>query len=210
MANLPAGLEDSDFDTIEDAVLETARGRWFLREFARRARAADTSRLMQSISRIEDMLRSRDLSQPLTQNQHARELEERQVRFADIAWMLRERGYDGDICALIEKEARSLGALAAALREGCDPTPDPGAEAASAPRIETTRAIAAPLPEPEPEADAVEIEAPPPLVEAARTLAPEPAAAPWVAPPPDWRQSAVLALAPFDLMSTRESLAFFA
>ena len=34
----PPGLTEDDFESIEDAVMETARGRWFLREFARRAR----------------------------------------------------------------------------------------------------------------------------------------------------------------------------
>ena len=29
---------DEDYDRIESAVLETARGRWFLREFSRRQR----------------------------------------------------------------------------------------------------------------------------------------------------------------------------
>ena len=52
----PHGLGESDFEAIEEAVLETARGRWFLREFGRRARAQDTARLMDALARIERML----------------------------------------------------------------------------------------------------------------------------------------------------------
>ena len=117
----PQGLEESDFETIEDAVLETARGRWFLREFARRARAADTGRLLEALGRIENLLSDREgpRSAPIIDGeQQARLLDERQERLSEIGWMLRERGYDGDICALIEKEARALARLAATVRGG--------------------------------------------------------------------------------------------
>ncbi|QLP97603.1 MAG: hypothetical protein HZY79_09655 [Rhodoblastus sp.] len=40
----PAGLTPDDYDRIEEAVMETARGRWFLAEFARRVRAGDTQK----------------------------------------------------------------------------------------------------------------------------------------------------------------------
>lgn len=41
-----------EYDAIESAVLETARGRWFLEEFARRHRVADTQTLLDAISRL--------------------------------------------------------------------------------------------------------------------------------------------------------------
>ncbi|MEN6543441.1 hypothetical protein [Parvibaculum sp.] len=44
-------VAQNDFDTIESAVMESPRGRWFLAEFARRARAADTDRLLAAIER---------------------------------------------------------------------------------------------------------------------------------------------------------------
>lgn len=46
----------SDFDAIEAAVMETARGRWFLAEYARRNRSADTLQLLQVLERIEKSL----------------------------------------------------------------------------------------------------------------------------------------------------------
>jgi hypothetical protein len=42
-----------DFEAIEAAVLETARGRWFLGEFTRRNRNADTGVLLEAIRRLE-------------------------------------------------------------------------------------------------------------------------------------------------------------
>ncbi|HUE46278.1 MAG TPA: hypothetical protein VMO81_08515 [Aestuariivirgaceae bacterium] len=42
-----------DYEAIEAAVLESPRGRWFLGEFARRHRAADTLMLLEAIRRLE-------------------------------------------------------------------------------------------------------------------------------------------------------------
>jgi chemotaxis protein CheZ len=55
MANLPipAPLSEVDYEQIEGAVMETARGRWFLAEYARRNRHADTTMLLKALDRIE-------------------------------------------------------------------------------------------------------------------------------------------------------------
>ena len=55
MANLPipAPLSEVDYEQIEGAVMETARGRWFLAEYARRNRNADTTMLLKALDRIE-------------------------------------------------------------------------------------------------------------------------------------------------------------
>jgi hypothetical protein len=47
----PAG--DPDFQAIESAVMETARGRWFLAEYAKRHRSADTGTILDALHRIE-------------------------------------------------------------------------------------------------------------------------------------------------------------
>ncbi len=44
---------EADYEAIADAVMETERGRWFLREYARRNRHADTEMLLTSLGRIE-------------------------------------------------------------------------------------------------------------------------------------------------------------
>ena len=49
----PEQLREADFELIEAAVRETARGRWFLDEFARRMRAADAARILGAIDRLE-------------------------------------------------------------------------------------------------------------------------------------------------------------
>jgi hypothetical protein len=52
----PPGLPEEDYEAIEAAVMETARGRWFLMEFARRNRNADTKVLLEAISRLENQM----------------------------------------------------------------------------------------------------------------------------------------------------------
>jgi chemotaxis regulatin CheY-phosphate phosphatase CheZ len=59
MSNLPvpASLSEADYEAIEGAVMETARGRWFLAEYARRNRNADTTMLLKALDRIEAAMR---------------------------------------------------------------------------------------------------------------------------------------------------------
>jgi hypothetical protein len=49
-------LSDTDYDTIAAAVMETSRGRWFLAEYARRNRNADTATLMAALQRLEKVV----------------------------------------------------------------------------------------------------------------------------------------------------------
>lgn len=49
----PPGLRPDDYDAIRDAVMETARGRWFLSEYAARLRTAETASLLDSMKRLE-------------------------------------------------------------------------------------------------------------------------------------------------------------
>ncbi len=65
ITTIPQGLVAEDYDRIQEAVMETARGRWFLMEFARRQRAAETQKLLEAISRLENLLAGAAQSQPL-------------------------------------------------------------------------------------------------------------------------------------------------
>lgn len=47
-------LSHEDFDEIRDAVMETARGRWFLDEYATRLRTRETTNLLDSMKRLEN------------------------------------------------------------------------------------------------------------------------------------------------------------
>lgn len=47
---------DADFEAIREAFLETARGRWFLDEYTKRNRNADTAMVLEAVARIERTL----------------------------------------------------------------------------------------------------------------------------------------------------------
>jgi hypothetical protein len=49
-------FSDADYEAIEAAVLETARGRWFLQQFAKRNRNADTEVVLATLSRLEQTI----------------------------------------------------------------------------------------------------------------------------------------------------------
>ena len=123
---------EADYDAIQEAFMETSRGRWFLGEYAKRNRNADTRMVLDAVARIEGTLAAarkpeRDplLDQmlasfraALTEARHAATtavgdlaLEQnlapvrkgaRVIR--EIAWRLREIGADGRICDLINSQ----------------------------------------------------------------------------------------------------------
>src|SRR6266545_842335 len=47
---------EEDYAAISEAFMETARGRWFLGEYAKRNRNADTSMVLDAVARIEQSL----------------------------------------------------------------------------------------------------------------------------------------------------------
>src|ERR1700716_804428 len=55
---------EADYDAIFAAVMETARGRWFLGEFAKRNRNADSELVLAALDRVEAVWRQRDHSSP--------------------------------------------------------------------------------------------------------------------------------------------------
>ncbi len=48
----PSPYREEDYEAIEAAVMETGRGRWFLSEFAKRNRHADTNMLLDAIQKL--------------------------------------------------------------------------------------------------------------------------------------------------------------
>jgi hypothetical protein len=60
MTNEGLRPEISEFEEIEAAVMETERGRWFLREFLARNRNADTLVVLQALDRLAQLQRERD------------------------------------------------------------------------------------------------------------------------------------------------------
>src|ERR1700719_1926798 len=132
---------ESDYDAIREAFMETSRGRWFLGEYAKRNRNADTGMVLDAVARIEETLAAQRQQQ--VEDRLAEGLgiirsavgEATQAAGAafdgaalqaslapirkgtriikEISWRWREIGADGRICDLIDSQ---LGAIEA----GCD------------------------------------------------------------------------------------------
>ncbi|MGN6310937.1 MAG: hypothetical protein ACTHNN_15465 [Xanthobacteraceae bacterium] len=138
-----AAPSEADYTAIHDVFMETARGRWFLAEFAKRNRNADTRMVLDAVARIEQSLAGTkdapaDLIEAFGAIRHVVEEAKQQAiaalqgqpsatRFAtayrsvrairEVAWMLRESGSDSGISDGLDAQAntidRSLDQLAA-------------------------------------------------------------------------------------------------
>jgi hypothetical protein len=138
-----------DYDAICATMMESARGRWFLDEFARRNRNADTTLVLAAIERVETAIRGEhdrqshqdfrahllDMAQAITatraevaeirppaqdaarpvpppDNVEASTASPQALaaaeRIADVAWTMRERGFDLKTCDQIEALAKSI------------------------------------------------------------------------------------------------------
>lgn len=68
-------ISAADYEAIELAVMETERGRWFLREYARRNRNADTDVLLDAIKRLEQAVAGERVAQDVERlRSHLREM----------------------------------------------------------------------------------------------------------------------------------------
>ena len=125
----PALPAQGDYDAICATVMESVRGRWFLQEYARRNRNADTRVVLDAIERIEAVIRgdrgreaylsfrSELLEMATTIAQTRAEVAEFPLeqlgqaetevfaaaeRIHEVAWTMRERGLDPSTCDQIE------------------------------------------------------------------------------------------------------------
>jgi hypothetical protein len=127
---------EEDYEAIRQAFMETSRGRWFLGEYAKRNRNADTSMVLDAVARIEETLAAQQppasdnrLAEALAAIRRAVDeasgiasaaidglaLEENlaPVRKAarvvrEISWRWREIGADGRICDLIDSQVSAI------------------------------------------------------------------------------------------------------
>jgi hypothetical protein len=132
-ATLPS---EEDYDAISEAFMETSRGRWFLGEYAKRNRNADTRMVLDAVARIEENLAAQrppaadnGLAEALAAirsavdearakaaeaiDSHAVEENLAPVRkgtriIREIAWRWREIGADGRICDLLDSQASAI------------------------------------------------------------------------------------------------------
>ncbi|MHB0768624.1 hypothetical protein [Bradyrhizobium sp. 5.13L] len=136
MSARAAEPNEQDYDAIREAFMETARGRWFLGEYAKRNRNADTRMVLDAVARIEETLAAQ--RQPVVEDRLPEALVEirraigeaeaiaiaavdpaaieaslapipRGVRIIkEISWRWREIGADGRICDLIDSQLASI------------------------------------------------------------------------------------------------------
>jgi hypothetical protein len=127
---------EEDYEAISHAFMETSRGRWFLGEYARRNRNADTRMVLDAVARIEESLaaqkqpaRESELKQALIAIGRAvdqaqatasaaidsRALEENlaPVRkgariIKEISWRWREIGADSRICDMLDLQVKAI------------------------------------------------------------------------------------------------------
>lgn len=172
MSARAAEPNEQDYDAIREAFMETARGRWFLGEYAKRNRNADTRMVLDAVAKIEETLAAQRqpvvedrLPEALIAIRHAiREAETIAIAAFDpaaieaslapiprglriikeISWRWREIGADGRICDLIDSQLASIEAACAQVA-----TIDPRADLKAAfdllkDRIDQTDADATP------------------------------------------------------------------
>jgi hypothetical protein len=59
----PRSGDEGDYEAICATVMESARGRWFLEEYARRNRQADTALVLAAINRLENLIQLKRAAQ---------------------------------------------------------------------------------------------------------------------------------------------------
>ena len=98
----PTGFMALDeYDAIESAVMETARGRWFLSEFAQRHRVADTETLLNAIAKLDNSIGENSA---------------RAVSASPAASALHDGIQDSDGKAVVQKIRMAVSELSAALQ----------------------------------------------------------------------------------------------
>src|SRR6476646_4125754 len=132
-ATLPS---EEDYAAIAEAFMETSRGRWFLGEYAKRNRNADTRMVLDAVARIEEALVAQKQPPPeellpraLTSIRAAAEqaqiaatgaveslaIEEKLAPvhkaariIREISWRWREIGADARICDLLDSQVSAI------------------------------------------------------------------------------------------------------
>lgn len=160
-ATLPEGMSEADYEAIEAAVTETVRGRWFLAEFARRNRIAETRQLLDAMGRIETAITAQHLPGPAA-DPSVRLLMQRIKEIAGqlhgTADDMRAAGVAPRLVDAVDLQARAVGGLmrnpvpAAPTREALPEramVDNAGSEPVAAPPVAPERVVSVAPPAPE-------------------------------------------------------------
>ncbi|HEY5020582.1 MAG TPA: hypothetical protein VII17_06155, partial [Steroidobacteraceae bacterium] len=132
-ASLPG---EEDYEAISHAFMETSRGRWFLGEYAKRNRNADTRMVLDAVARIEQTVAAQKQAVSESRLTEALAAVRRAVYEAqgaaaaavqnlgleenlapvrkgsriikEISWRWREIGADGRICDLLDSQVSAI------------------------------------------------------------------------------------------------------
>jgi hypothetical protein len=109
----PEGISEDDYDSIEAAVMETVRGRWFLAEFARRARSDEIRQVLDAVARLENVVTDQRTEQKALPADPSirllvQRLKEVTQQLDGLAADMRAEGHDEALCARIEAQARAV------------------------------------------------------------------------------------------------------
>ena len=109
----PHGMSEVDYATIEAAVTETVRGRWFLSEFARRNRAAELRQVLDAMARIESAIGAGATLPPADPSIRLlmQRIKDIAVQLETISREMREAGVEERYSAAVEKEARAVSGM---------------------------------------------------------------------------------------------------
>ena len=127
---------EEDYDAISQAFMETSRGRWFLGEYAKRNRNADTRMVLDAVARIEETIAAQKQATPenllpialasiraaVEQAHAAATIAIERVATAEIlapihkatrivreiSWRWREIGADARICDLLDSQVSAI------------------------------------------------------------------------------------------------------
>jgi hypothetical protein len=131
---------EEDYAAISEAFMETSRGRWFLGEYAKRNRNADTRLVLDAVARIEESIAAQKQAaadetlaealaairaavgeaqasatsalEGLGLEQHLAPVRKGARVMREISWRLREIGNDGRICDILDAQAAVIEAAA--------------------------------------------------------------------------------------------------
>ena len=75
------GYRNESFESLESAVLETSRGRWFLEEYARRQRSAETLAILEILKKLENSVTNTSFLPAAKSAEPAQPMKTEQLKF---------------------------------------------------------------------------------------------------------------------------------